>query len=488
MLYFTRNLVLLAEASNLKQKYSVNTVLSTWSSRIQSLSEKKQRCGKSLSIAYASSFTHFANYVVSHNAPEGDSGKSVTTVLNGMLTCMGQLVVLRSKAEKTSVEKRMWTTCIKECISTFYTVNQHIEGNEFDEWYTLNQNLCKKISALFSSFVKASLKYGYFDQTITGILNESIIIFSDMEIISKTAASFSASNTFDMIIGHSRFREIVKLNGQTWIFNLMHTLVKIDANKCFNDQRAKFVLPILLASYEGSLSPKDKSIVPILLLAAGVDPRISNGLGKSPCTTFLEEVHYAYHDNIKIQVSTLKNKSLGATDEGSLSSWIYNDNNGLSLATMKVTIENFPVHRTLKDAFFEGEGMQQHESHKINSVSVTMNDEGIVENKGGPNEPSKSKDLSICYDPLYVMLVLNREVLQSNSILSTKKLFGSHILYLHFAIFSLSSDCLFVRTEAYQFISKLFCILECHVEQFANKLESKDPFQKERRYCRVCEV
>ena len=31
------------------------------------------------------------------------------------------------ESEKTSVEKRMWTTCIKECISTFYTVNQHIE-------------------------------------------------------------------------------------------------------------------------------------------------------------------------------------------------------------------------------------------------------------------------------------------------------------------------------------------------------------------------
>ena len=30
-----------------------------------------------------------------------------------------------------------------------------------------------------------------------------------------TAASFSASNTFDMIIGHSRFRKIAKLNGQT---------------------------------------------------------------------------------------------------------------------------------------------------------------------------------------------------------------------------------------------------------------------------------
>ena len=91
---------------------------------------------------------------------------------------------------------------------------------------------------------------------------------------------------------------------------------------------------------------------------------------------------------------------MDGTDEGSLSSWIYNDNNGLSLGTMKATIENFPVHRTLKDAFFEGEGMQHHESHKVNSVSVYTNDEGIVENKSGLNEPTTSQDLSNCYDPL----------------------------------------------------------------------------------------
>ena len=453
------------------EKHSVNTLLSAWSSRIQGLSEKKNICGKRMSTAYASAFIHFANCAASHMC----SVKPVTIVLNAMLTCMGQLVVLRSKIEKTCLEKRMWTTCMKECITTFYFVSQHIEGDECDEWYTLNQNLCKKISLLFPSFVKASLKYGYFDETIIGILNESIIIFSDMNIISKTSASFSASNTFDMIIGHSRFREIVALKSQTWMFNLMHTLAKIDANECFKDQRAKFVLPILLAAYEGSLCPKDKSIVPILLLAAGADPRTPDGLGKSQCTTFLEDVHYAYHDNIKIQVHTLKNKSLGAAEEGNLSSWIYNNNNGLSLATMKFTIENFPVHRTLNDAFFEGEGMQQHENQNSSSVSVYANDEGIEENKSGPNGPSQAKDLSVCYDPLYVMLVLNREVLKSNAILNIKKLFGSHILYLHFAIFSLSSDCVFIRTEAYQFISKLFCILDCHVDQYADKLESKDP-------------
>ena len=169
MLYFAGSWFYWRKHQISNEKYSVNTMLSTWSSRVQSLSEKKQCCGNVLSTAYASSFIHFANCVVSHNAPGGYSGKPVTAVLNGMLTCMGQLVLLRSKTEKTSVEKRMWTSCIKECISTFYFVNQHIEGNECDEWHTLNQNLCKKISALFSSFVKASLKYGYFDQTITGI-------------------------------------------------------------------------------------------------------------------------------------------------------------------------------------------------------------------------------------------------------------------------------------------------------------------------------
>ena len=87
----------------------------------------------------------------------------------------------------------------------------------------------------------------------------------------------------------------------------MHTLVKID-NECFNDQR-RILYCLYVGILRGIATSQRQSIVPILLLAAGVDPRISNGLGKSPCTTFLEDVHYAYHDNIKIQV-TPENKSL----------------------------------------------------------------------------------------------------------------------------------------------------------------------------------
>ena len=63
----------------------------------------------------------------------------------------------------------------------------------------------------------------------------------------------------------------------------------------------------------------------------------------NPHVPFLEDVHYAYHDNIKIQVAT-ENKSLEVLMKVAYLVG-YITITMLSLATMKVTIENFPIER-----------------------------------------------------------------------------------------------------------------------------------------------
>ena len=76
------------------------------------------------------------------------------------------------------------------------------------------------------------MKYEYFDKKLISILNDVILILFENRVISATNASLPIVNIFDMVIGHSKFREIVNLKDQTWIFTLIYTLAKIDMKSC----------------------------------------------------------------------------------------------------------------------------------------------------------------------------------------------------------------------------------------------------------------
>ncbi len=64
---------------------------------------------------------------------------------------------------------------------------------------------------------------------------------------------------------------------------------------------------------------------------------------------------------------------------------------------------------------------------------------------------------------------MNMELLQSKEIVNVKNLFGTNMSFLHFAFFSLSSESSFVRQQSYKIISKLFSLLENHVNMFSSK-------------------
>jgi hypothetical protein len=219
------------------------------------------------------------------------------------------------------------------------------------------------------------------------------------------------------VIGHSKFREIVNLKDQTWIFTLIYTLAKIDMKSCLSNQRVQFVYPILLAAYGASLSNVDKAIVRFLFLPLKINPRTGD-INSIDTFTFLTDVHYAYDENIKIQMSKISNSEKKTSendndaDDGVLSSWLYHETNGLSLTKLKQTLENFPIRRTIDEMYYF-DGDYDNDARNI----------------------SDSVEQASLYDPLYIILTMNMELLQSKEIVNVKNLFGTNMSFLHFAFF-----------------------------------------------------
>ena len=122
---------------------------------------------------------------------------------------------MRSRAESASLQKRTWIKCLEECIDFNNRIsdsnNSESEGAGSNAKSFSNQGLSKKLDALFPAFVKACLKYGYFDKKLISILNDVILILFENRVISATNASLPIVNIFDMVIGHSKFREIVNI-------------------------------------------------------------------------------------------------------------------------------------------------------------------------------------------------------------------------------------------------------------------------------------
>ena len=453
-------------------EYSQHQILRQWSLQIQMLSSNKKACGTPLCLAFYTVLTDIINgkTEMEENFMTGDSNdtelhdgnRNSNLVSNVIYTCMGQLVVLRSRAESASLQKRTWIKCLEECIDFNNRIsdsnNSESEGAGSNAKSFSNQGLSKKLDTIFPAFVKACLKYGYFDKKLISILNDVILILFENRVISATNASLPIVNIFDMVIGHSKFREIVNLKDQTWIFTLIYTLAKIDMKSCLSNQRVQFVYPILLAAYGASLSNVDKAIVRFLFLPLKINPRTGD-INSIDTFTFLTDVHYAYDENIKIQMSKISNSEKRTSendndaDDGVLSSWLYHETNGLSLTKLKQTLENFPIRRTIDEMYYF---------------------DGDYDNDARNNSDSVAQ--ASLYDPLYIILTMNMELLQSKEILNVKNLFGTNVSFLHFAIFSLSSESSFVRQQSYEFISKLFSILENHVNMFSSKLDYKDPF------------